>query len=794
MATIQDNQVEHVTIEVDGRELSAPKGAMIIEVTDQAGIEIPRFCYHRKLSIAANCRMCLVDVEKAPKPLPACATPVADGMKVFTRSRRAADAQRGVMEFLLINHPLDCPICDQGGECELQDLAMGYGRSVSRFTERKRVVKDKNLGPLVSTDMTRCIHCTRCVRFLEEIAGTAELGGVGRGENMEISTFIERNIDSELSGNIIDLCPVGALTNKPFRFSARAWEMTARPYIGTHDCVGSNLFYHVRGGTIMRTVPRDNEAVNECWLPDRDRYSHFGLQSEDRVTRPRIKQDGEWREIDWETALEHTATQLRAVVDQHGADQIGVLASPRATTEEHFLLKKLAKGLGTPHTDHRLRITDDRDTRLGAAHLDRPMQDLSSADAVFMVGSHLRHDQPILNHRVRSAWRANNARIMDVNPVAWDFPFDLSERLIVPPQQLPETLAQVAAAAYSLTGENPGDDELGAYIRSRSSEAGAKAIAEALKQADQGFLIVGDQALTHPQAGLIRALAERIAQRLDVALMILPGAANSQGAFSAGMIPGRQGLSANAMLNRPRQAYLIHDFEPAFDTANASTARSALGQAELVVALASFAGPDLLEAADVLLPLAAVPETDGSYINADGQRQWLKAAAKPPGEARAGWKILRMLGGLLTLDGFDFTHLGEVERALDQVSKPEPAPVDASQVLQHQGVDIADEDNMFWRTGPVPMYHSDGLVRRSELLQQTDHAQLDYAVMHPASAAELGLNEGDSIRVSQSGGEVIIRLEIDAGIPPRSLWLPSATDASAHLGDAYGPVSVERSA
>ncbi|MEX0915610.1 MAG: NADH-quinone oxidoreductase subunit NuoG, partial [Wenzhouxiangellaceae bacterium] len=393
MATIEDKDTDLVTIEVDGREIEARKGEMIIQATDRADIEIPRFCYHHKLSIAANCRMCLIDVEKAPKPLPACATPVAEGMKIFTRSRRAVDAQRGVMEFLLINHPLDCPICDQGGECELQDLAMGYGRSISRFAERKRVVADKNLGPLVSTDMTRCIHCTRCVRFLEEIAGTAELGGVGRGEHLEISTFIERNIESELSGNIIDLCPVGALTNKPFRFSARAWEMSARPYIGTHDCLGSNLYYHARGGQIMRSVPRDNDDINECWLSDRDRYSHFGLAADDRVTAPRIKVDGQWQDTDWDTALDRAAELLGNVAEKHGADQLGVLASPRATCEEHFLLRRFAEGLGTPHLDHRLRILDARDARLGKARLDRPTRDVSGADAVFMVGSHLRHDQ-----------------------------------------------------------------------------------------------------------------------------------------------------------------------------------------------------------------------------------------------------------------------------------------------------------------------------------------------------------------------------------------------------------------
>ena len=385
MAAVNPVQSDTVTLEIDGQAVEAPKGSMIIEAADRIGIDIPRFCYHRKLSIAANCRMCLVDVEKAPKPLPACATPVADGMKVFTESRRAVDAQRGVMQFLLINHPLDCPICDQGGECELQDLAMGYGRSISRFTERKRVVKDKNLGPLVATDMTRCIHCTRCVRFLEEIAGTSELGGIGRGEHTEISTFVERNIQSELSGNIIDLCPVGALTNKPFRFSARPWEMRAKPMVAGHDCVGSNLFYHVRGQQIMRCVPRDNESVNECWLADRDRYSHFGLKAEDRLTTPRIKVDGQWQDCDWTTGIEAAAEALLSVKATHDADQIGILVSPRLTTEEQVLLKDLANGLGTPNIDHRLRLSDVRHPEAGKARMDISSAGIADADAIFLI-------------------------------------------------------------------------------------------------------------------------------------------------------------------------------------------------------------------------------------------------------------------------------------------------------------------------------------------------------------------------------------------------------------------------
>ncbi|MEM1080374.1 MAG: NADH-quinone oxidoreductase subunit NuoG [Pseudomonadota bacterium] len=789
MAAVENPAVDTVTIEVDGQALTAAKGSMIIEATDQAGIEIPRFCYHRKLSIAANCRMCLVDVEKAPKPLPACATPVADGMKVFTRSRRAADAQRGVMEFLLINHPLDCPICDQGGECELQDLAMGYGRSVSRFTERKRVVKDKNLGPLVATDMTRCIHCTRCVRFLEEIAGTAELGGVGRGEHTEISTFIERNIDSELSGNIIDLCPVGALTNKPFRFSARAWEMSARPYVGTHDCLGSNLFYHVRAGVIKRAVPRDHESINECWLADRDRYSHFGLQAADRLNEPMIKRDGQWCPVDWDRALDEATTRIQGVMNAHGPEQFGVLASPRATTEEHWLLKRLADGLGTPHTDHRLRVLDDRHPLLGLPRMDRPSSALSEADAIFLIGSHLRHDQPILNHRVRTAWRQQQASIMDINPIEWDFPYDLTERLIVPPQQMVDTLAQVLRAATGLNTEQH-EDEFHQWLQSVQVHPAAEIIAQRLQAADQGVVLMGDQALMHPQASLLRRLAERLAEQLNIALMVLPGAANSAGACAVNMLPvPERGRSAMAMLRNPLSAYLLHDFDPALDTAEPAVTLAALQQAELVIAQTAFAEPSLLAEADIILPLAPVPETDGSYINLDGQRQWLKAVSKPPANARDGWKILRMLGASLQLPGFDFTHVSEVQFALDQALAVAPATrplLDDESLLATN-----DPEPGFWRIGPVPMTHSDGLVRRAEPLQQTAHAQLEYAVMNPDSAAQLGVTAGQSIRLEQAGQVIDIRLELDRGVPANAVWLPSATAHTACLGAAYGPIRVE---
>jgi len=784
MATIQDNDTELVTIEVDGHEVEARKGEMVIQATDRAGVEIPRFCYHRKLSIAANCRMCLVDVEKAPKPLPACATPVAEGMKVFTRSKRARDAQRGVMEFLLINHPLDCPICDQGGECELQDLAMGYGRSVSRFTERKRVVKDQNLGPLISTDMTRCIHCTRCVRFLEEIAGTAELGGVGRGEHMEISTFIERNIESELSGNIIDLCPVGALTNKPFRFSARAWEMSARPYVGTHDCLGSNLYYHARRGEIMRAVPRDNEAINECWLADRDRYSHFGLAAEDRVQAPKIKVDGQWQDCDWETALGRAAGLLGEVQQRHGADQVGVLASPRATCQEHLLLRKFADAVGTPHRDHRLRICDDRDPELGRAHLDRPSRDLSAADAVLLVGSHLRHDQPILNHRVRTAWRQRQARIMDLNPVAWHFPFDLAERIIVAPQHMVETLARIVAAAFELCDRDLPDDAPGRFIAARAPDEVSRTIARALVEADDGFVLLGDAALDHPDASRLRALGRMLTEVVDVALMALPGPANSEGAWQAGLIPASGGLSASGQLASPRKAYLLHDLEPEFDTHDPGAARTALDGAEAVIAITAFAGTDLFDVADVILPLATVPEAEGSYVNLDGHRQWLKPACKPPAGAREGWKILRVLGHRMALDGFDFSLLAEVDRELDATRPPEFPP------LAIDEIDVAGRDGL-WRAGPVPIYAGDALLRRAPALQHTDHAQTGFAALHPATAEALSVSDGEQVVLRQSGREARVSLRIDDDIPPETVWLPASTCTASRLGPAWGRIELE---
>jgi len=787
MATVEKPNVEMVSLEIDGSPVSVPAGSMIIEASDQMGIDIPRFCYHHKLSIAANCRMCLVDVEKAPKPLPACATPVAEGMKVFTESRRAVDAQRGVMEFLLINHPLDCPICDQGGECELQDLAMGYGRSVSRFTERKRVVKDKNLGSLVATDMTRCIHCTRCVRFLEEIAGTTELGGIGRGEHTEISTFVERNINSELSGNIIDLCPVGALTNKPFRFSARAWEMRARPGISSHDNVGSNLFYHVRGKQIMRSVPKDNERVNECWLADRDRYSHFGLASNEALGVPKIKRNGTWHTASWDEALTRAAELIVDTSNQDPA-KLGVLVSPRATNQEHFLLSRMTRALGSENIDHRLRVRDFSHPQTGRPSMDMASWDWVRADAIFLVGTNIRHDAPILGHRVRTAWRQNQAKVMDLNPVAYECHFDLEQRLIQAPQHMAAALATIAKKSGEASGTVVPDwiADLAQRFSGQDQGASVDAIVSALQQSDRGLIVLGDMALGHAEAGVLRCLAEFVAKQTQVSLSVLGGPANAHGAWKMGAVPGPGGLDANQMLKQRLDTYVLFNFEPASDTNNSSQAMRTLDQAKSVIALTAFESEDLLALADVLLPIAEVSQTDGSHTNVDGIVQHFDAAVSPLDQARPGWKVLRRLGESLGLDGFDFVDRQAIDAAIEQL----PQPVASAEISEPVLAPPQPADGLF-RIGDVPMYHSDGLTRRAKPLQDSDHAKAPIARVHPQTAKALGIESGRVIELSQNDVTMSFACEVDARIAVGAVWLPSAQPEVIGLGECYGPIIVE---
>ncbi len=793
MSTQPEKVVEMVSIEIDGQAMQVPKNSMIIEATDKAGISIPRFCYHSKLSIAANCRMCLVDVEKAPKPMPACATPVMDGMKVYTQSRRAIDAQHGVMEFLLINHPLDCPICDQGGECELQDLAMGYGRSVSRFSEQKRVVKDHDIGPLVQTDLTRCIQCTRCVRFLDEIAGTNELGMFGRGDSAEIGTSLSQGIDSELSGNVIDLCPVGALTNKPFRFSARAWELMARPSVAAHDGVGSNVWYHTMRRQVMRAVPRDCEATNESWLSDRDRYSHFGLRSEDRVLEPMIKVDDHWTNVSWDEGLRVAAEALRGAVTAHGGTGLGVLMSASVSTEEYFLTQRLARGLDCPNIDHRLREQDfsDDPARSQAAAFQSPMADIDTAETILLIGSNIRHEAPILGQRVRKAWR-NGAQVAALNPVDWNFHFSLANKIITAPQHMLAELAALATAVSSKTGkEIPASLQAGiADVQAGESHT---AMAEMLNSDGNKMLILGQAAMAHEQAAWLRQLSAWIATASGATLNMVSHGGNATGAAMAGAIPGfaaggtetDAGLSAREMLASPTKAYLLWDVEPEFDLANPELVKQALESAESVVAVSSFAGDSLKATADVILPLAPLAESEGLFYTFDGQSFAAEPAVKIAGHARPGWKILRRLGTELELDGFsqvDITSLRE--EMLAEIGDVSFATAEVELAAPQKGGDL-------YRVGEVAMYGLDALCRRSEYLQQTVHAENDFVGLSPDDAGSKGLVEGHKVKVSQGSSFTTLPVRICNELPTGAVWVKSATEPGKALGDSFGPIRVE---
>ncbi|MCM2312930.1 MAG: NADH-quinone oxidoreductase subunit NuoG, partial [Steroidobacteraceae bacterium] len=654
---------ELVNIEVDGVPVKARKGAMIIHATDAHGSYVPRFCYHEKLSIAANCRMCLVEVEKAPKPLPACATPVAEGMKIFTKSPRAIAAQKATMEFLLINHPLDCPICDQGGECELQDLAMGYGRDIARYAERKRVVRDQDLGPLVSTDMTRCIHCTRCVRFGQEIAGIPELGTMGRGDRVQISTWVEKTVEHELSGNIIDLCPVGALNNKVYRYRARAWEMSQHPLVSPHDCAGTNLFGHVLRGRLMRVVPRANEAINETWIADRDRYSCAGLYTDDRAQRPMVKEGGAWREVDWETALEAAAKGLQAIAQSHGPAQLGVLVAPSASTEEAYLAARLARGLGSDNIDYRLRRQDFRGQSCEsvAPTLGCSIADLEQASAVLLVGSDVRQEVPIIAHRIRQGAVRRGTQVAFINSRPVDVLFPVVANLASNGYGMAQHLAAVLAAALRAAGR-AAPAHVAAALEGIAPTAAHERIAAILSQGELRMVLLGGLAERHAASAELRALAAALAEVTGARLGFLPDGANAVGASLAGATPhrgvggravARPGLAAAEMINARLRGYVLVGGIETADLGAGTAAAAALQGAECVVALTPFASDEQKAVATVILPVAAFAETSGTWVNVEGCWQSVPGAARPPGEARPAWKVLRVLGNLLGLAGFE---------------------------------------------------------------------------------------------------------------------------------------------
>ena len=668
-----------VNIEVDGKPVEARRGQMVIEVTDGVGAYVPRFCYHDKLSIAANCRMCLVDIEGAPKPIPACAQPIAEGMKVFTKSPRAIAAQKATMEFLLINHPLDCPICDQGGECELQDLAMGYGRDVSRYNDGKRVVKDKDIGPLVSTDMTRCIHCTRCVRFGEEIQGKPQLGTTARGENVVISTYVEQNIDHELSANIIDLCPVGALNNKPYRYSARAWEMVQRATVSPHDCVGSNLYAHVLRGTVKRIVPRENESINEAWISDRDRFSYEAIYSDDRLASPRIKENGEWRDIDWEDALSKAAGVLNE------AKSAGFIVSPSATVEEGYLLSRLAKHLGTDHIDHRVERRDFSDQANDPAypHLGCSIAEIENQDAIFVIGSNVRAEAPIIAHRIRKA-ALGGAKVSMASSREHEYFFDVEHYL------------SGSGLVELLSGD------------------GIDAVVDSLKSADNSLILLGNIAGRHAASAAVRSLAAEIAEKTGSKLGTLSPGANSAGLCLAGVLPGGD-AHVGAILDESHDAVVLLNVEPDADIHSTEDPVAKLAKQGYVVALTPYVSDGLLEAADLLLPVGTFAESSGTYVNVEGTWQSFGGVANPVGEARPAWKVLRVLGNLTDAEGFEYVTSEEVlEEARAQIGEVDAGAYKTNgKAAKANGADNpADEID-------TPIYSVDAMVRRANALQHT---------------------------------------------------------------------------
>ncbi len=794
---------ELVEIEVDGRTIQARKGAMLIEATDAAGIDVPRFCYHKHLSVAANCRMCLVEVEKAPKPLPACATPVAAGMKVWTASSRALDAQRGTMEFLLINHPLDCPICDQGGECELQDLSLGYGEGISRFTEGKRAVADEDLGPLVATDMTRCIHCTRCVRFGTEIAGVRELGATGRGEDMRIGTYVGRMVTSELSGNVIDLCPVGALTNKPARYTFRPWELVQRPTVSPHDVVGSNLFLHERLGRAMRAVPRENDAINETWLADRDRYSHFGLYSHDRVDTPLVKRNGIWEEVEWDVALETACAALAEVIERAGAEQLATVVAPTATLEEQYLLQKLTRGLGSPHIDHRWRQLDFTDAEADPVMpwLGQSIAQLEEVDAALLIGSNIRKEQPLLAHRLYKAVKQRDARIAFLNARAFDYQYEPASYIVSHPLAFADELAGVIRAVAAASGVEP-PAAVARMVRDVQPSAAQEGMARALLHGETRTILLGSQAMSHPQFNTLRRLADALASMSGARLGFLPEGGNSCGAWLAGCVPHRepggavarhQGDAADRLFAQPRKAYLIHGVEPEFDSVDPAQATAALQAAERVVAIASFHTDAMLQYADVILPAAAFAETDGTFVNGEGLWQDFKAAVQPPGEARPGWKILRVLGQRLGVEGFDWFSAAEIRQALKASCREivlDNRPQTDGELAPSK--DASPPAGQLVRFGHVPLYSVDPIVRRSEPLQSAADAGAARVSISPADASALDLTDAGRVRLRQDGRQQLFNVHIDSSLPAGCVWVPLGLIETAVLGPTCAIVELER--
>ena len=773
-----------VELTIDGKKVEVQEGSMVMHAAHKLGVYVPHFCYHKKLSIAANCRMCLVEVEKAPKAMPACATPATNGMVVHTSSERAVAAQKSVMEFLLINHPLDCPICDQGGECQLQDLAVGYGSSSSRYAEEKRVVFHKSLGPLVSAEeMSRCIHCTRCVRFGQEIAGVMELGMIGRGEHSEITTFVGQAVESELSGNMIDICPVGALTSKPFRYNARTWELARRRSVSPHDSVGSNLVIQVKDDQVMRVVPFEHEDINEGWISDRDRFSYEGLNAEDRLQAPMVKgRDGQWREVSWSDALQAVVQGLETVKQESGAAQIGALAAEYSTLEELSLLSRVMRGLGSENIDFRLRQTDvGFDAALaGTPWLGMPIAELGAHDRVLVVGSFLRKDHPLFAQRLRQAAK-QGAQVSTIDVAGDDALIKLTARAVVRPDAIANTLAEVAVALAGLKSASVSDELSGVKPSAQS-----QAIAQSLASGEKISILLGSVAVNSPQASLIAANAQLIAQLAGGILGFLTSGANTVGGYLAGATPKAGGKTAAAMLADPLKAYVVLHTEPTLDADDGQQALIALQSAQFVVALTSFASA-ASDWAHVMLPIAPFTETSGTFVNAQGTAQSFKGTVAPQGQTRPGWKVLRVLGNVLQLSGFDDESSESVRDAVlaggieSRLTNAIEAPVG-----------LASPGQALQRVADTPIFRSDAMVRRAQALQQSAASKAPVAKLHPDTLTDLALDVSSMIRVKSAAGQIMISAEADKTVAPGTIRVSTGFAATMALGGAFAELSVER--
>lgn len=773
-----------VELTIDGKKVEVPEGSMVMHAANKLGLYVPHFCYHKKLSIAANCRMCLVEVEKAPKAMPACATPATNGMIVHTASVKAVAAQKSVMEFLLINHPLDCPVCDQGGECQLQDLAVGYGASASRYQEEKRVVFHKEMGPLVSAEeMQRCIHCTRCVRFGQEVGGIMELGMLNRGEHAEITSFVGRAVESELSGNMIDICPVGALTSKPFRYTARTWELARRRSVSPHDSLGANIVVQVKDNAVKRVVPFENEDVNECWISDRDRFAYTGLYTEDRLAHPMLKDsDGQWTEASWSDALQAVINSLNKARDSHGAGQIGAIGSHTATTEELALLARLTRSMGSENVDFRLRYIDRSfdQAAAGVPWLGMSVKEFSELDRVLVVGSFLRKDHPLLAQRLRQAAK-HGTQISFIDSASDDPLFPVTARMTVAPSALPNALGEVLAAVVRAT-EQPVPP---AFADVQPSDA-AQAIAASLASGQKVGVMLGNMVVTSNHASVIAANAQALAQAANAKLGFLTVGGNTVGGYLAGAIPGPNGLSAEQMLTDGLKAYIVLHAEPALDADNGARAVQALKSADFVVALTSYRSA-AQDWADVMLPISPYTETSGTFVNAEGRAQSFKGAAAPFADTRPAWKVLRVLGNLLDLQGFDDETSESVR---DSVLV---AGIEARLSNQISGAArMVAAGHGLERLADVPIYRSDAMVRRAEPLQATAASRAPTARMSLATLDGLGVQDGEQVSVRSEQGSIILTAELDNDVAQGAVRIATAFAETVSLGSSFGPISVER--